>query len=126
VPLDVPVSAETYAALVHPDDRHLIEAATRDGLARRPIEVAVVHHCKPSELERNHPHYRLTSLLKDADGLDHVRLGDLNPAYLRNPQALDMVGFAQILFDETDGVVPPGPGHFAALWSEAMRTLGRP
>jgi two-component system, LuxR family, sensor kinase FixL len=39
VPLDVPVSAETYAALVHPDDRHLIEAATRDGLARRPIEV---------------------------------------------------------------------------------------
>ena len=39
VPLDVPVSPETYMALVHPDDRHLIEAATRDGLARRPIEV---------------------------------------------------------------------------------------
>ena len=39
VPLDVPVSPETYAALIHPDDRHLIEAATHDGLARRPIEV---------------------------------------------------------------------------------------
>jgi len=39
VPLDGPVSPETYAALIHPDDRHLIDAATRDGLARRPIEV---------------------------------------------------------------------------------------
>ena len=39
VPLDVPVSPETFAALIHPDDRHLIEAAARDGLARRPIEV---------------------------------------------------------------------------------------
>jgi PAS domain S-box-containing protein len=39
VPLEGPVSPETYAALIHPDDRHLIEAATRDGLARRPIEV---------------------------------------------------------------------------------------
>jgi hypothetical protein len=90
------------------------------------IETAVVNHCKPIELDRSHPHYRLTSLLKDADGLDRVRLGDLNPDYLRNPQARDMVGFAQILFDETDGVVPPGPGHFATLWSEAMRTLGQP
>ena len=39
VPLDVPVGPETFAALVHPDDHHLLEAATRDGLARRPIEV---------------------------------------------------------------------------------------
>ena len=39
VPLDGPVSPETYAALIHRDDRHLIEAATRDALARRPIEV---------------------------------------------------------------------------------------
>jgi PAS domain S-box-containing protein len=39
VPLDVPVSIETFAALIHPDDRHAIEAATQDGLAGRPIEV---------------------------------------------------------------------------------------
>ena len=39
VPLDVPVSIETYAALIHPDDRQAIEAATQDGLAGRPIDV---------------------------------------------------------------------------------------
>jgi hypothetical protein len=89
------------------------------------IETAVVHHCKPKELDRAHPHYRLTSLLKDADGLDRVRLRDLNPDYLRNSHALGMVGFAQVLFNETDGVVPTGAGHFAALWPEAMRILAR-
>ena len=87
------------------------------------IKTAVVYHCHPKEIDRNHPHYRLTSLLKDADGLDRVRLGDLDPSYLRNRQALEMIGFAQILFDETDGVVPPGAGHFATLWSEALRVL---
>jgi PAS domain S-box-containing protein len=39
VPLDVPVSPETFAALIHPDDRPLIEAATQEGLAGRPFEV---------------------------------------------------------------------------------------
>ena len=39
VPLDVPVSIQTFAALIHPDDRHAIEAATQDGLAGRPIDV---------------------------------------------------------------------------------------
>ena len=38
VPLDAPVGLETLAALIHPDDRHVIEAATNDGMARRPIE----------------------------------------------------------------------------------------
>lgn len=88
------------------------------------IHTAVVHHSLRKELSRSHPHWRLTSLLKDADGLDRVRLGDLDPRYLRNPPARDMVGFAQALFDETDGVVPIGPAHFAALWPEAVRVLG--
>ena len=38
VPLDVPVSMETLAALIHPDDGPVLEAATNDGLAGRPIE----------------------------------------------------------------------------------------
>jgi hypothetical protein len=89
-----------------------------------PIHTAVVHHSLPKELERDHPHWRLTSLLKDADGLDRVRLGDLDRRYLRNPHAREMVGFAQALFDETNGIVPIGDGHFAALWPEAVRLLG--
>ena len=82
------------------------------------IRTAVVHHCLPRELARTHPHWRLTSLLKDADGLDRVRLGDLDPGYLRNREAHDMVAFAASLFTETDGTIPVGHGHFAALWSK--------
>jgi len=87
------------------------------------IHTAVVHHCLPQELDRTHPHWRLTSLLKDADGLDRVRLYDLEPRYLRNAEAKTMVPFATALFAETDGVVPNGPTHFALLWPEAIRIL---
>lgn len=85
------------------------------------IRTAVTHHSLPDEVERDHPHWRLTSLLKDADGLDRVRLRDLDPRYLRNPQAREMTGFAGALFEQTDGIVPIGPAHFAALWREAVR-----
>jgi hypothetical protein len=85
------------------------------------IRTAVTYHSLPDELQRDHAHWRLTSLLKDADGLDRVRLGDLDPRYLRNPQARAMTGFAQALFEQTDGLVPAGPAHFAALWTEAAR-----
>ena len=88
------------------------------------IRTAVVHHCLPRELMRTHPHWRLTSLLKDADGLDRVRLGDLDPRYLRNREAHDMVAFAASLFTETDGTIPVGHGHFAALWSKVPLVLG--
>jgi hypothetical protein len=88
------------------------------------IRTAVVHHCLPRELMRTHPHWRLTSLLKDADGLDRVRLRDLDPRYLRNREAHDMVAFATSLFAETDGTIPVGPGHFATLWSKVTLVLG--
>ena len=87
------------------------------------IHTAVVHHCTPKELDRAHAHWRLTSLLKDADALDRVRLGDLDPRYLRNAEAQSMAGFAQALFDATDGVVATGDDHFAALWPEAHQDL---
>ena len=38
-------------------------------------------------------------VLKDADGLDRVRLGDLNPDYLRTDIAKELIGVAQNLFD---------------------------
>ncbi len=87
------------------------------------IDTAVTNHSIPDELDRNHPHWRLTSLLKDADGLDRVRLGDLDLRYLRNPQARGMSDFAEVLFNETDCVVPIGPEHFAKLWPEVTRLL---
>jgi hypothetical protein len=74
---------------------------------------------------RTHPHWRLTSLLKDADGLDRVRLGDLDARYLRNREAHDMVGFTESLFAETDGRIPVGHGYFATLWSKVTSVRGR-
>jgi hypothetical protein len=85
------------------------------------IRTAVVYHSLPKELDRAHQHWRLTSLLKDADALDRVRQGDLDPDYLRNDEAQSMVDFAQALFDATDGVVATGDDHFAVLWPEAVR-----
>lgn len=85
------------------------------------IEAAITAHSAPGEMKRAHEHWALTALLKDADGLDRVRLGDLDPRYFRHPEAHGMIDFAQALFDVTDGVLAPGEGHFAALWVEAER-----
>lgn len=86
------------------------------------IEAAVTAHSAPKEVSREHPHWPLIALLKDADGLDRVRLGDLDPRYLRHPESKDMVPFAQALFDATDGVTATGPAHFEQL-CEAARLL---
>ena len=87
------------------------------------IKTAVIHHCEPEELDRSHPHWRLASLLKDADGLDRVRLGDLDPRYLRHPQSRTMIAFAERLFAETNALLTPGPEYFASLWPEARRLV---
>lgn len=103
---------------------HVKELFARGGVKEDDypvIHTAVVQHSLPKELDRAHPHWRLTSLLKDADGLDRVRLGDLDPTFLRNAETPAMVDFAQRLFDATDGVVPTGTDHFALLWPEAVR-----
>ena len=89
------------------------------------IEAAVTRHCN-GEPARGEPHYRLTALLKDADGLDRVRLGDLRPEWLRHDAARTMVAFAQRLYDETNDVLKPGPGYFALLWPEVGRILAAP
>jgi hypothetical protein len=96
----------------------------RGGVTREDfpaIETAVVHHCLPTELDPRHPHHRLTTLLKDADALDRVRLGDLNPHLLRHDKAREMIPFAQTLFEETDGVLLPGADYFPTLWKIAVR-----
>jgi len=86
------------------------------------IEFAITIHCKGEPL-RSDPYWRLASLLKDADGLDRVRLGDLDPKYLRHGEARSMVGFAERLYDETDGSLDPGPEYFPRLWRKVNRIL---
>lgn len=58
------------------------------GLKKKDIEAlstAVEYHSLPQELSQSHLHYKITALLKDADALDRIRLGEggLDPSYLR-------------------------------------------
>lgn len=86
------------------------------------IEYAVTIHSSGEPLPPD-PYYRLGTLLKDADGLDRVRLGDLNPKMLRHNQARSMVGFAQRLFDETNWKLKTDPDYYGRLWPEVTRLL---
>ena len=88
------------------------------------IIAAVTAHSAPTEVPRTHEHWPLIALLKDADGLDRVRLGDLDSRYLRHPESPGMTRFAQALFDETDGLVPTGEGHFSEVWATVQRIGG--
>jgi hypothetical protein len=106
------------------DEPGLRQRLTEAGLAAADypaIEAAVTAHSAPKEVSRNNQYWPLIALLKDADGLDRVRLGDLDPRYLRNAEAKAMVPFAQALFDATDGVIATGPAHFEQLLVAANR-----
>lgn len=87
------------------------------------IETAVAHHCRPAELSPEHPHWRLTALLKDADGLDRVRLGDLDTRYLRFPESVGLIPFSQRLYTETEGQWPEGDAYFEKLWPAAQHIM---
>lgn len=85
------------------------------------IEKAVATHSR-GELAPTDPRWQLTALLKDADALDRVRLGDLDVNRLRHSEAKGMVEFAWRLFEETH-TIPESPGYFDRLWPGALRIL---
>ena len=107
-----------------PELRELFAAGGVSDEDYEAIGVAVRSHCLPEELAPEHPHWRLTALLKDADGLDRVRLGDLKPEYLRFDVSREMVRFAQALYDATRRTVEPGPGYMGRLWPVAQELAG--
>jgi len=73
------------------------------------LQGAVAAHSRPDHLLEetvagygyvNFPHaVELAQLLKDADGLDRVRIRDLNPNFLRHESARFFPPFAEYLFD---------------------------
>lgn len=64
------------------------------------LSIAVENHSRPEELERNNPAYVATAILKDADALDRIRLGEnnLDQRYLRFKESKGLVGFARSLY----------------------------
>jgi HD superfamily phosphodiesterase len=68
------------------------------------IETAVTNHSLPEELKDENSAYVVTALLKDADALDRIRLGEgnLDIRYLRFPESKNMVESAKDIFFATD------------------------
>jgi len=115
--------ADAWARLATLGDvRALFARAGVNAADNQAIEAAVTIHCK-GEPQGDHPHRRLMALLKDADGLDRVRLGDLDPRYFRHPQTPGMVGFAERLYETTDGRIEPGPDYWSRLWPHVEALL---
>lgn len=69
---------------------------------------------------------RVALLLKDADGLDRVRIWDLNPAYLRFPSSVRRAELAKMLYaawqEETGAPLVP---DFVQKW-KGLDAEGRP
>lgn len=104
---------------------HIFSAGV-DQADREAVELAVTLHCQPdSEMPpKTHEHWRLVALMKDADGLDRVRLGDLDPKFLRLPESEAMIGFAQTLYDKTHEIIPEGEDHWTGVTQVASEILG--
>lgn len=64
------------------------------------IYSAVTNHSMPSEISKDHPHYIVTAILKDADALDRIRINpdDLKLKYLRFEETMSLIPFAGELF----------------------------
>lgn len=69
------------------------------------VRLAVSNHSLNEEIPENHPNFKIVALLKDADALDRIRISktNLNPDFLRFPESVRLIPFAEKLFDETNG-----------------------
>lgn len=74
----------------------------REGL--EAIRLAVINHSQRAEIDPSHPHYKTVALLKDADALDRIRIGETNlkVEYLRFPETIHLIGFAKELYFQSD------------------------
>ena len=126
-----------YAAMTHDvgrlDDGKDLEHGTRSAqwikenlsnkMSPETLDIAtyIVHWHVPSDGDAPVMTEEL-KVLKDADGLDRVRLGDLDPNYLRTEPAKKLLKVAERLYDLS--VAPEGtnePNSFSAVLSAAGR-----
>jgi len=90
------------------------------------IKTAVSNHSQYFELRKDHPHYLVTSLLKDADALDRIRLGEgcLNTKYLRHEVTLGLKDFSRNLYIKSEQVTVSGFADMlniaSKLWNTAL------
>lgn len=75
----------------------------RNGMKEEDIDfvyTAIANHSSPKEIPNEHPHYKVTALLKDADALDRIRIGpdDLKLDHLRFRESVSLIPAAEKLF----------------------------
>lgn len=71
------------------------------------VNILIVYHALPDEyypFKKNERWQLLYQILKDADGLDRMRFGDLDTKYLRLDQSKELVDFELRLL-RADGVI---------------------
>jgi HD superfamily phosphodiesterase len=75
--------------------------ATEDDI--KVINQIVTHHSLPGELPKSDDLFPTLAILKDADALDRIRLGqfDLDPKYLRHEEAHTSISFGKELYYAT-------------------------
>lgn len=85
-------------------DLFIRNGAIEDDL--KTIQQIVTWHSLPNEPSRDHKIWPTLALLKDADALDRIRLGehDLNPNYLRHQETIKAIIFGEELFYNTDKI----------------------
>jgi hypothetical protein len=76
-----------------------------DDTSKDHIRAAIINHSLPGELPKDHPSWTVTAILKDADALDRIRLGenDLDPRYLRFSETINRIWLARELYYATSG-----------------------
>jgi len=74
----------------------------------RAIKLAVSNHSIRHEIRKDHPFSTAVALLKDADALDRIRIGEnnLKPEYLRFPVSLTLIDFSKELYHRTKAETP--------------------
>lgn len=106
----------------HRSAQKLANLTGRSGEELKLMQTAVdVHSRHDSDFEQIFPLYapsdhvraaHITQLLKDSDGLDRVRLGDLNPRYLRCTSSRQRVPLAQNVFERYQLAIGRSPEPF--------------
>ncbi len=116
----------------HRSAEKLAELTGRQGEELKLMQTAVdVHSRHDSDFDQILPLYapsdrlraaHLSQLLKDSDGLDRVRLGDLNPRYLRRDSSRQRVSLAQTVFERYQCSIGRSPEPF---FSKEIREMMR-
>ncbi len=77
------------------EDLKIVEAAIEGHSVSDSKMLAIIDKHGIADVSRAE---RIAKVLKDADGLDRVRTGDLDPEYLRFKESHGLIGFANQLF----------------------------